>query len=286
MKQELTFGFGSIAIFGSVLLASCGSKPPAQTTTVNIEVPAAATNTKDSNESDRESGDTEIADLRESDDISGDVSGDKAIAKSKPVKSEPSEQEVEDSAPARRISTATPLSKKKAQLMDFYDRLESKHFIAFGGVNRRSLLKRKGAIVDYEHRFIEIPGSADPKDGDLRKLQITLFPRSKGGDEYWCAVSRIVWPQGNTPGKLDFYHGYSDTADRRPRTAGESLFPYEALGKFDGGWLSAYLPQRGLEIFTSSNTRSEANGEFFRYQKDDEFGAYRFVKVDMSKEER
>ena len=271
MRKEITHisGLLFVALGGSLVLASCGSKPPAQTTTVNIEVPAAATAETSAA---KDTSETEIADLRDAD----DVSGGKPAAKS--VNSEPADRKVEDAVLSKK-SAAKPVSssRNKDQLMDFYDRLPAKHFAAFGGVNRRSLLSRKGVIVDYKRRFIEIPGSASPADGDLRKLQITLFPN---GDEPWCAVSRVVWPKGQTPGALDFYYGESDDSDRHPRTASDDFFPYDALGKTADGYLSAYLPREGLEIFTSSQTFGDTpDGEIFRYNRDFKAGKPAFVRA-------
>ena len=275
MQQKLTHTSGLLfgALGASLVLASCNSKPPAQTTTVNVEVPAAATAengaTKDAKD------ETEIADLRDADDVSDDKPATKR------ADSDSTDRAGEDATPAKK-SAPKPVSssRNKEQLMDFYDRLPAKHFSAFGGVNRRSLLNRRGAIVDYKHRFIEIPGSASPADGDLRKLQITLFPN---GDEPWCAVSRIVWPKGQTPGALDFYYGESDAFDRHPRTASDDFFPYDALGKNDDGYLSAYLPREGLEIYTSAQTFGDVpDGELFRYNRNFKVGEPAFVRAEFT----
>ena len=266
MQKKILVGFGVVAstIAGSLLVPSCASRQPASNTTINVQVPAATAADKTAN------GETEIADLRTSDDIDANK-----------TKSEPTDRDVEESAPAKKsVSKSSSSRQSKSQLMDFYDRLPAKHFAAFGGVNRRSLLNRKGAIVDYKHNFIEIPGSSDERDGDLRRLQITLFPN---GDEPWCAVSRIVWPNGQTPGALDFYYGESDDPDRHPRKVSEDFFPYE-LGRFDGGYMSAYLPQRGLDIFTSSNVDSEANGDLYHYNRNFRVGEPAFKKIPMPDE--
>ena len=158
----------------------------------------------------------------------------------------------------------------RGNLLDYYDRIPGKHFTGFGGVNRRSLLKRKGAIVDYKNKFIEIPGSASVRDGDLQKLQISLFPN---GSEPWIAVSRIVWDQERTPGTLNFYYGYSD--DGGLREASNDLFPYK-LKKHEQGYENAYLPRKGLSIgigfsylrarskqFTYQTKRRSFNDPFF-----------------------
>ncbi len=258
MQKKFLVGSGvaAITLVGSLLVPSCASRQPASNMTINVQVPAPDVATA----ADKGAGDeTEIADLRTSD----DVDAKKTAAKT-------------DDQPAKKSSSRKP----KSQLMDFYDRLPAKHFAAFGGVNRRSLLNRKGAIVDYKHNFIEIPGSADERDGDLRRLQITLFPN---GDEPWCAVSRIVWPNGQTPGALDFYYGESDDPDRHPRKVSEDFFPYE-LGRFDGGYMSAYLPREGLDIFTSSNVDSEANGDLYHYNRNFRVGEPAFKKIPMPDE--
>ena len=247
----------AVAIAGSALLASCSKQPPSQTI-INVQVPSQ----------------NEKADA----DKTGTASARNSEAQSDGASIELTERYAKP-APARKSAMASSKSltpiKAGSALIDFYDRLPIKHFAAFGGANRRSLLKRKGAIVDYQHNFIEIPGSAAPADGDLRMLQITLFPN---GDEPWCAVSRIVWPQGKTPGALDFYYGVSDSFDRHPRTASEDFFPYK-LGRFDGGYVSAYLPQRGLTISTSSNVDSEPNGYSYRYNRKFGVGGPAFVRV-------
>ena len=149
-------------------------------------------------------------------------------------------------------------------LLDYYDKIDGKHFAAFGGVNRRSLLKRRGAIVDVKSKFIQIPGSASPADGDLRMLQISLFPK---GDEPWIAVSRIVWNQDRTPGTLNFYYGYSD--DGGLREAADTLFPYK-LRKVNGSFENAYLPRRGLTI-KIRQAESNAPGPSFTYNKNASF---------------
>ena len=259
MQKKFLIGSGvaAITIVGSLLVPSCASRQPASNTTINVQVPAPDVATAAAKKAVDE---TEIADLRNS----NDVDAKKTAAKT-------------DDQLAKKSSASR---NSKSQLMDFYDRLPAKHFAAFGGVNRRSLLNRKGAIVDYKHNFIEIPGSADERDGDLRRLQITLFPN---GDEPWCAVSRIVWPNGQTPGALDFYYGESDDPDRHPRKVSEDFFPYE-LGRFDGGYMSAYLPQRGLDIFTSSNVDSEANGDLYHYNRNFRVGEPAFKKIPMPDE--
>ena len=246
-KFLLCSGVAAVTIASALLVPSCASRQPASNTTINVQVPAPDAATA----SDKAKGDeTEIADLRTSD----DVDAKKTAAKT--------------DQPAKKSSSRKP----KSQLMDFYDRLPAKHFAAFGGVNRRSLLNRKGAIVDYKHNFIEIPGSADERDGDLRRLQITLFPN---GDEPWCAVSRIVWPNGQTPGALDFYYGESDGFDRHPRTAAAGFFPYK-LRKTDIGYESAWLPQRGLYIRINSAQDAEFNGPIFRYNRNARVGEAAF----------
>ena len=251
----------AVAITGSCLLPSCSSAPPAQTTTVNVKMPDA---TKDSGNK------TEIADAG----TAGESGADEPAVK---MDAEPTDRDVEDPVPAKKSASSKSSSSKseKSDLMDFYDRLPSKHFTAFGGVNRRSLLKRKGAIVDYQHNFIEIPGSDDERDGDLRALQITLFPNGK---EPWCAVSRIVWPQGNTPGALDFYYGEADDFDRHPRTAASEFFPYK-LKRTNGNYESAWLPQRGLDITINSAQDAESNGPVFRYNSKAGVGEAAFKRI-------
>ena len=255
----------AVTLTGAVLLPSCSSTPPAQTTTVNVKIPKTTKDTADK---------TQIADAG----TSGESGADEPAVK---MDAEPIDRDVEDPVPVKKAVSAKSASSKssshdKSDLMDFYDRLPSKHFTAFGGVNRRSLLERKGAIVDYKHNFIEIPGSADERDGDLRALQITLFPN---GNEPWCAVSRIVWPQGQTPGAIDFYYGYSDDTDRHPRTASEEFFPYKLKRTRDGRYESAWLPQRGLDIRINSAQDAELNGPIFRYNRKFGVGEPAFKRI-------
>ena len=237
MQKEISTGLSivTVIIAGSFVLPSCSKTQPTPATTVIVQAPA-ATESK------------------------GDSDKDKAAA-------EPTNRDVEDPPPSRK-----PAKKYKSQLLDFYDRLPAKHFAAFGGVNRRSLLNRKGAIVDYKHNFIEIPGSIDASDGDLRKLQITLFPN---GDEPWCAVSRIVWPQDDTPGALDFYYGSSDSGSLRK--VSEDFFPYP-LQKNDMGYRSAWLPRRGLNIIVSTESEPHT-GETYHYNRNFRVGEPAFTPV-------
>ena len=111
-------------------------------------------------------------------------------------------------------AVAAPARAPYGSFLDYYDRLPGKHFAAFGGVNRRSLLKRKGAIVDYKNKFIEIPGSADPQNGDLHLLQIKMFPGPANID--WLGVSRVMWNQNRRPGTLVFYKSNNDSDSRSP----------------------------------------------------------------------
>ena len=271
MQKPILNGALALTIAGSVFLASCSSQPPSQTTTINVEVPESKTG---STNGDKIASQPTV-------EIDETVEGQATKAQAaKAQTSEPTDRDVEDPVPATKpksapVKAATTSSSRrsKSQLMDFYDRLDSKHFVAFGGVNRRSLLGRKGAIVDYKHNFIEIPGSANPDDGDLRKLQITLFPN---GDEPWCAVSRIVWPRGDTAGALDFYYGEADDFDRHPRTAAAGFFPYK-LAKTALGYESAYLPQRGL-VIKFSTSPSRITGETFRYNRNFGVGEAAFVE--------
>ena len=263
MRKEISKGLhqsAAVAV-GALLLASCAARQPAQTT-INVNVPAAKSEV---------ANETEAADLRVAN------AADSPRSAAKKMDAEPTDREREDAAPAKKsVANSSAARKPKSQLLDFYDRLPGKHFAAFGGVNRRSLLNRKGAIVDYKHNFIEIPGSASERDGDLHKLQITLFPN---GNEPWCAVSRIVWPDGQTPGALDFYYGESDSFDRHPRQAASGFFPYQ-LRKTDVGYESAWLPQRGLDIRINSAQDSEFNGPIFHYNRDFRVGEPAFKEIE------
>lgn len=255
IKNKFLIGSGvaTITITGSLFIPSYASRQPASTTTINVQVPAPNAATAVNKDA---GGETEIADLRNSNDIDGKKPAIKA----------------DDEAAKKSSSSRKP----KSQLLDFYDRLPAKHFSAFGGANRRSLLNRKGAVVDYKHNFIEIPGSDNERDGDLEKLQITLFPN---GNEPWCAVSRIVWPQGQTPGALDFYYGEADDFDRHPRTAAEGFFPYNLQRTSDGLYESAWLPQRGLDIRINSAQDAEFNGPIFHYNRDFRVGEPAFKQI-------
>ena len=268
MKKEITRMSSALAltITGSLVLASCSSKPPTQTTTINVEVPDVKT---DAGASDKVAAKPTV-------EIDETEAGQAA---KKQASAEPTDRDVEDPVPASKPKSSSPKpassSRSKSQLLDFYDRLDSKHFAAFGGVNRRSLLNRKGTIVDYKRNFIEIPGSSDPGDGDLERLQITLFPN---GDEPWCAVSRIVWPYGKTPGALDFYYGEADDFDRHPRTAAEGFFPYK-LEKTRDGYESAFLPRKGLDIVVGIPGDAEHRGFKFHYNRDARVGEPAFTPV-------
>ena len=165
MQKEMTRGLnqGAIIVVGALLLASCAARQPAQTT-INVNVPAAKS---------EGASETEIANLRDSNDVSSPQSA------AKKADAKPTNREGGDAATAKKSVATSAARKPKSQLLDFYDRLPGKHFAPFGGVNRRSLLNRKGAIVDYAHNFIEIPGSADERDGDLHKLQNHAFSQRK-----------------------------------------------------------------------------------------------------------
>ena len=254
MQKEISTGLSILAvtIAGSLVLPSCSKTPPAPTTTVIVQAPAAT-------ESKGDSAKNDVADLR----TSADVSAKKTAA-------EPTDRDVENPPPSRK-----PAKQSKSQLMDFYDRLPAKHFAAFGGANRRSLLNRQGAIVDYKRNFIDIPGSSDERNGDLERLQITLFPN---GAEPWCAVSRIVWPYGKTPGALDFYYGEADDFDRHPRTAAAGFFPYK-LEKTRDGYESAFLPRKGLDIVVGIPGDAERRGYKFHYNRNFRVGEPAFTPV-------
>ncbi len=249
------FGSGAVTLAGALLLASCSSQPPSQTTTINVEVPAAKS--EDAATSNKTASSQPLVEIDESEEAQ-EARTAKPTAKNAASAPKPSG--------SRTAATSSSSRRSKSKLLDFYDRLPTPHFAAFGGVNRRSLLQRKGAIVDYKRNFIEIPGSADERNGDLHKLQITLFPN---GDEPWCAVSRIVWPQGQTPGALDFYYGESDGDGLRKAAAG--FFPYK-LQRVGGAYESAWLPQRGLDIRINSAQDSEFNGLSFRYNRNFRIG--------------
>ena len=125
------------------------------------------------------------------------------------------------------------------RFLNHFDMIPGKEFAGFGGVNRRSLLKRKGAVVDYARNYALIPGSANPEDGDLRFVQISMF----GSGDPLVAVSRVMWDNPN--GKvstLRFYYGYADGTPTM-RTAASGVFPYQ-IGKSD----YADLPRRGTTI--------------------------------------
>lgn len=142
-------------------------------------------------------------------------------------------------ANAPKFAPTSATDCKRNDLLYHFDMIPGKEFAGFGGVNRRSLLKRKGAVVDYNRKYIMIPGSANPQDGSLRMVQISLF----GSGDPLVAVSRVMWD--NSSGKLStlhFYYGYADGAPVL-RTAAERAFPYE-LG--DGNY--ADLPRNGTTI--------------------------------------
>ena len=249
--------FGAVA--ASMVLVSCASKPPVQTTNVTVTVPSP----------------TEGA--AKPDSVARDESG---AAPEKPVVEIDENPEPDAPAPKSASKPAPKAANKaatapaeKSQLLDFYDRLPAKHFAMFQNGDRRALLKRKGVIIDYKHNFIEIPGSADARDGDLRALQMTLFPNGK---EPWCAVSRIVWPQDSTPGTLDFYYGSSDSGSLRK--AAEGFFPYN-LEKSDIGFRSAWLPRRGLNIIVST-VDDPMSGNIYHYNRDFRVGQAAFYPVD------
>ena len=247
------------AVAASMVLASCATKPPVQTTNVTVTVPSPTEGAAKPNAVVRdESGAAPEKPVVEIDE-NPQPDAPRAASKSAPKAV---------SKPAPKAVTA---SAEKSQLLDFYDRLPAKHFAMFQNGDRRALLKRKGVTIDYKHRFIEIPGSADARDGDLRALQMTLFPNGK---EPWCAVSRIVWPQDKTPGTLDFYY---DSAEGLRKVA-EGFFPYD-LEKSDMGFRSAWLPRRGLNIIVSI-VDDPMSGNIYHYNRDFRVGQAAFYPVD------
>lgn len=140
-------------------------------------------------------------------------------------------------ASAPKMAPVVNCDSKK--FLNHFDMIPGKEFVGFGGVNRRSLLKRKGAVVDYARNYALIPGSSNPDDGDLRFVQISMF----GSGDPLVAVSRVMWDNPN--GKistLHFYYGYADGTPTM-RTAASEVFPYE-LG--DGNY--ADLPRYGTTI--------------------------------------
>ena len=246
MQNKIFYG-AALACAGSLMLASCSSPPPSQTTTINVEVP----DSKAGATGDDKTASRPVVEIDET---------EEGQAAKKAASSEPTDRDDEDSAPAKQTASKPASSSQgKSDLMWYYDRAPAEYFVAFGGANRRSLLKRKGAIVDYKRNFIEIPGSASERDGDLDRLQLTLFPN---GNEPWCAVSRIVWPRGQTPGKIGFYNNSADGPGLRQASAG--FFPY-TLKKVNGAYESALLPRRGLDVIINSAQESEPNGRIFRY---------------------
>ena len=255
MQTQISTGLSFVAVTfaGSLLLSACSKSQPAPATTVIVQAPAAPAAKSEADKDD-------IADLRTSD----DSDAPKSAAKAKPI-----ERDREDAAPAKKSSSR----QSKSQLMDFYDRLPAKHFTMFQNGNRRALLKRKGVIIDYKRNYIEIPGSADSRDGDLESLQITLFPN---GDEPWCAVSRVVYATGQTPGALDFYYGSSD--DGGLRTAAEGFFPYK-LEKYKGEYESAFLPRKGLDIVIGMVGDAEYRVSKYHYNRDFRVGEPAFTPV-------
>ena len=268
MSKQI-FNGAFVALAASMLLASCS--PPSQTTTINVEVPDAEAASAD---------DERVVAAKP--DVEWDETEEEQAAKAQV--SEPTQSNAQDSAPASRPKSSpaktSSSSQPQSKLLDFYDRLPSKHFVPFGGVNRRSLLKRQGVIVDYKRNYIKIPGSDNPADGDLRELQITLFPN---GDEPWCAVSRVVWPQGQMPGALDFYYGYADSPDMRPRSVSEDFFPYK-LRKVNGYYQSARLPRRGLDIHFSSGEESNYTGPTYRYNRKFSMNEPAFYEIRVQEE--
>ena len=258
MSKPLSTGLclAAVAAAGAIIFPSCTKTAPAPATTVIVQAPAAPTAATANKE------ETAVT----IDEANEEAESAAPTRKSKP---EPTERDVEDAAPARKAA-----KKSTNKLMYYYDRLPAKHFTMFQNGNRRALLKRKGAIVDYAHNFIEIPGSADPKDGDLESLQITLFPN---GNEPWCAVSRIVYSYGKTPSALDFYYDSSDGGALR-KTA-DGFFPYK-LGKVDGMHENAYLPRKGLDIqiMLGGESAVEYNDPTFRYNRNFRVGEPAFVR--------
>lgn len=250
------------------MVASCSSQPPSQTTTINVQVP------------DAKSDGSKVASSQPIVEIDETEEGQAA---KKSVSAEPTDRDVEDATPAAKSSSklaskSASSGKDKSDLMWYYDRAPSEYFAAFSGVNRRSLLKRKGAIVDYKRNFIEIPGSASERDGDLHKLQLTLFPN---GNEPWCAISRIVWPRGQTPGKIGFYNNSADGPGLRQSS--EDFFSYQ-LRRIDGAYESAWLPQRDLDININSGQDSEFTGPTFHYNRDYGVGEPAFREVRQQEE--
>ena len=146
-------------------------------------------------------------------------------------------------APAPKFAPKTTADCKSSSLLSFFDKIPGSEFAGFDGANRRSLLRRKGAIVDTARNYIMIPAAADPEDGTLRYVQISLLSSGKP-DSPLVAVSRIMWDDyTGTANTLRFYYGYSDGAPKLPNAAYKDVFPYE-LG--DGNY--AELPRYGTTI--------------------------------------
>ena len=144
-------------------------------------------------------------------------------------------------APAPKFAPSTTVDCKSNDLLSFFDKIPGVEFAGFGGVNRRSLLKRKGAIVDNARKFILIPAAADPEDGTLRYVQISLFSSGKA-DSPLVGVSRIMWDDyTGTSNTVRFYYGFSGGNSKL--SAAPDAFPYE-LG--DGNYVD--LPRYGTTI--------------------------------------
>ena len=146
-------------------------------------------------------------------------------------------------ANAPKWAPSTITACKNSSLLTIFDKIPGVEFAGFGGVNRRSLLKRKGAIVDTARKYIMIPAAADPEDGTLRYVQISVLRGEKPGSPM-VAVSRIMWNDWTeTPNTLRFYYGYVGDRDKLWSAKNETVFPYE-LGK--GNY--AELPRNGTTI--------------------------------------
>ena len=262
MLKQFTRSFPVLLpILGSTLLASC-SKPPAQTTVVNVKVPAA----------------TAAPDEKETDAGTVADEAEKPTAEIEPS-GEPAASDKAEKAPAK---TSAP-SQNQSKLLDYYDRIPPAEFNLFGNVKRRDLLGRKGVTVDYKRNFIEIPGPGfeSRRFDNVRLWQMTIFPR---GDDPYIAVSQIVWPLGSQDGTLNFYKKYP--GERDLVATSDNFLPYKLGQTGDSAHESAYLPRRGLDVIISAAeagpVKDEMEGEgnpIFRYSSKTPAGQSPFTRL-------
>ena len=151
-----------------------------------------------------------------------------------------------------RVPRVPPVVLQQALQNDityWLERLPPRHFAPFGNADRAQLFQIKGAILDKNNGFAEIPVPGDPNQNDVEKLQVKLYRANAG---IVAAVSTVVWKQPRVPAELTFYavSGNGQMMDVTPQ-----LFPYklETIEEDNKivAYQDAYLPRAGTSIVTA-----------------------------------